>query len=83
MATQYQQSGTKYNLATVSVDIEDTSYRSENYFNVKNLSEIFSAGKNFFTINGTGNLKKNTQIYLEILDSKNNPLYYEVGKFGN
>ena len=73
--------GTKYNLLNRTVDIEDTSYRSE-YFVVSDLGDSFSAGKNLFTINGSKLLKTNTDILLEILDSENNPLYYEVGKSG-
>ena len=73
--------GTKYNLLNRTVDIVDTSYRSE-YFVVSNLGDSFSAGKNLFTINGSKLLKPKTNIILEILDSKNNPLYYEIGKSG-
>ena len=78
--TTFQQNGTFYNLAAMPVDIEDTSFRSDNYFVISDLPTTFTAGKNYFTINGTGNLKKNSLILIEILDSKGNPLYYEIGK---
>jgi len=70
--------GTRYNLLDRRVDIEDTSYRSENYFVVSDLSSTLTAGKNYFTINGSPNIKKNTQIFLEVLDSAGEPLFYEI-----
>ena len=73
--------GTKYDLLNRKVDIEDVSYRSK-YFTVSDLNESFSAGKNLFSINGSELLKPRTNIILEILDSENNPLYYEIGKSG-
>ena len=78
MITDVEKKGTKYNLSALNVDIEDTSYRSDNYFVVSDLDSTFTAGKNFFTINGSPNLSPNSKILLEILDSAGNPLYYEI-----
>lgn len=69
------------NLKNINVDIEDVSYRSE-YFIVSDLESTFTSGKNYFSINGSNKLKRNTAISLEVLDSTNEPLYYEIGKIG-
>jgi hypothetical protein len=68
-------------LRAISVDIEDSSYRSE-YFIITDLPSVFTAGKNYLSINGSNKLKKNTNILLEILDSDGKYVYYEIGKSG-
>jgi hypothetical protein len=74
-------SGTKYDLLRLKVDIEDTNYRSE-YFTVSDLADTLTSGKTFFTINGSDKLKKNSNILVEVLDSKGTVLFYELTKSG-
>ena len=71
----------KVNLVDTEVDIVDPSYRST-YFVLSELNSTFTAGKNYFTINGSPLLKKNSPISLEILDSSGAPVYYETGRAG-
>ena len=73
--------GVKYNLDIMKVDMEDVSYLS-NYFVISELPSILTAGKTLFGINGSNLLSKTAPIYLEILDAKGNPLYYELAKSG-
>jgi len=73
--------GTTYNLLGRSVDINDTSYRSD-YFIVSDLNSTFTSGKNFFTVNGSNKLKPNAAILLEVIDSEGGVLYYETAKDG-
>ena len=71
----------KVNLIDKEVDVVDSSYRSA-YFVVSELESTLTAGKNYFTINGSSLLKKNSPISLEILDSSGRTVYYEMGKVG-
>ncbi len=67
------------NLNRVPVLIEDTSQESV-YFNVKQLDSYFTGGRNAFLITGTGLLEPNTDIFIEMLDGNNNPIYLEAIK---
>ena len=71
----------RLNLIDQKTDVVDTSYRSV-YFTVSELESVFTAGKNYFTINGSPLLKKNSPISLEILDSSGKTVYFETGKKG-
>lgn len=66
------------NLRAARVLIEDTSEKSENFFNLSQLGDEFSLGKNAFIIRGTPNLKEGSPILVEILDVNGNPIYYEI-----
>lgn len=49
------------------------------YFVIKQLPEIFGSGKNLIYIDSNNsNLEKNTPVNIEIIDSNNNPVYYEI-----
>ena len=55
--------------------IEDIDTHSK-YFEVSQLDDrIFHAGKNGFLLRGTGVLKPNSEISIEILDRLNNPVF--------
>lgn len=53
---------------------EDTSATSE-YFQISNLSSLFTGGKNSFLLGGSSYLKSGSEILIEILDSEGVPIY--------
>ena len=57
--------------------IEDTNPTST-YFNITEIPQYLGAGKNTIRLTGSNNLKRNSEIQIEILDSKGNPIYFEV-----
>lgn len=65
------------NLLEYDVFIEDTSQISE-YFSVTNLPPSFAGGRNSFLIGGSDYLQNGSEIQLEILDSKGNPIYQSM-----
>ena len=67
----------KQNLAQLPVLITDTGPESL-YFNIKQLSGVFTGGRNAFLISGTSLLKPNTEVLIEIIDSNGNSLYVEA-----
>ena len=71
----------RINLADKGADVVDKSYRST-YFVVSELNSTFTAGKNYFTVNGSSLLKKNSPISIEVLDSSGETVYYETGRNG-
>ena len=53
-----------------------------NYFNVSDVPEILTAGKNMFKIQGNaGLLKKNSEILVEVLDRWGKPVYHTVNDY--
>lgn len=62
------------NLAKYDVYINDTNPNST-YFNVANLPNYFTGGRNSFLLGGSNLLKPYTNILIEILDSKGNPVF--------
>lgn len=62
------------NLSGYDVYIEDTSENSV-YFNVNNLPKMFTGGRNSFLLGGSPYIKKLTTLQIEILDSRNRPVY--------
>lgn len=62
-----------------SVDIEDVSYSSK-YFDISEISSIFTAGRNPVAFNGTNLLKSGSEIQVECVDSGGNSLYLERAK---
>lgn len=66
-------------LETYPVLIEDTSSLSSEYFNIQVIPSTLTSGKNLIIILGKRNrLLPNTNVYIEILDINNEPIYYEV-----
>ena len=63
-------------LELVRAQITDTSLNS-NYFNVTELSDTFSGGKNAFLIAGSELLEPNTEVKVQIRDSVGKVLYCE------
>lgn len=59
------------------VDILDTSLNSNDYFGVSEFPSFFGDGKNSFKVNGIG-LLQNSKIEVEIIDSTNNTVYWEI-----
>ena len=58
--------------------VRDTSLTSEDYFNITDWPNSFTAGKNLFKIRANNNnLVRDSQIYVEILDFNGNPVYSE------
>ncbi len=63
-------------LELVRAQITDTTLNSE-YFNVTELSDTFSGGKNAFLIAGSELLEPNTEVKVQIRDSAGEVLYCE------
>lgn len=67
-------------LADLSVLVEDTSLNSPDYFRVSKMPTELTAGKNTFRFKGNAALfAEGTSVYIEILDSNGEPIYYETG----
>lgn len=67
----------KQNLDKLPILIQDTGVEST-YFNIKQLSGVFTGGKNAFLISGTPLLKPGTEILIELIDSSGNSIYVEA-----
>ena len=66
-------------LADLRVIVEDQSVDSPNYFRVSKLSSEFTSGINTFKFKGNPNIfNDGSIIYIEILDSNGEPIYYET-----
>ena len=66
-------------LFDLDVLIEDVSIDSPDYFRVVNLPTEFAAGINIFKFKGRpGLFREDTSVYIEILDSNGEPVYYET-----
>lgn len=64
---------------TVLIDKFISSNLHDPYFTIKQLPEVFGSGKNLIYIDSNNsNLQKNTDVNVEILDSNNDPIYYEI-----
>ena len=63
------------NLASYDVYTEDTTPNSV-YFQVTNLPQYFTGGRNSFFVGGSSVLQNGSSIQIEILDSKNQPVFY-------
>lgn len=67
-------------LIDLPVQIEDESIASPDYFRVTRLPSEFTSGKNILKFKGNPSLFNEGQpIYIEILDSNGEPIYYEIG----
>jgi len=81
MALEYKRKS-KLDLLRLPVLIEDTSLNSTGYFNITEFPSYFGSGKNLIRLKGnTGNLLQNSPIYVEILDTNGDTLYYELPNF--
>jgi hypothetical protein len=66
-------------LAELPVIIDDTSVNSPDYFRVTKLPTEFTAGVNVFEFKGNPSLfREGVHIYVEVLDSNGEPVYYET-----
>ena len=70
----------KQNLDKIPVYKIDTNVNSI-VFDISNMPDEFTSGKNSFKIAGSTLLKQNSEILIEILDVIGNPIYYEVNNF--
>jgi len=67
-------------LADLTVQIDDFSLSSQDYFRIAKLPTEFTAGLNTFRFKGNATLfAENTPVYIEILDANGDPIYYEIG----
>lgn len=65
-------------LIDLPVLISDNTVNSPDFFRITKLPTEFTAGINVFEFKGNPSLfKEGTHIYVEILDSNGNPVYYE------
>ena len=69
------------NLENFEVLIEDTSPNSPDFFNISQLNEELSLGKNGFIIRGTKNLVGGTPILIEIKDVNDEVIFHEVNNY--
>ena len=61
-----------------TIQIFDTTPTSDNYFNIVDFPERFTAGKNLFKLNAANNtLVNDSEVQIEILDFNGNPIYFE------
>lgn len=67
------------NLAKYDVYINDTNPTSD-YFKVANIPKYFTGGRNSFLIGGSNLLTPYTNVLIEILDSKGNPVFQNPTK---
>jgi hypothetical protein len=66
-------------LADIPVLIDDTSNNSPDYFRVSKLPKEFTSGKNTFHFKGNSSLfTEGSYVYIEVLDSNGDPIYYET-----
>lgn len=63
------------NLLQYEVYEEDTSVNSD-YFNILNLPQVFTGGRNSFYLDGSDYLKSGTSLLIEILDVNGNTIYF-------
>ena len=66
-------------LRTLQADINDTGTFS-NYFVLGEIDNYLTAGKNSVTLNGSNLLAPTSQVYFQVYDVNNNPLYIEIAK---
>ncbi len=67
-------------LIDLNVAVEDNSISSPDYFRVTNIPSEFYSGRNILKFNGNPNLfNEGSPVYVEVLDSNGEPVYYEIG----
>lgn len=62
----------KYDVYKIDNDI------NSEYFNISSFPDVFTSGKNYFLISGTDKLKPNTNVIVEIIDSRGNTIYNDI-----
>lgn len=67
------------NLTNFQTFILDNNPLSQ-YFKISELSDLLTAGKNGFLIEGSTFLKPSTEIKIEVLDTEGNPLFVQPGE---
>lgn len=73
-----------YKLDTLYYDYVDDDLRSRNVFRVLTLPDTFKLGKNEFRMLANNEvLVKGSKIYMDIVDSAGNAIYYEVSPTAN
>ena len=79
MALEYKRRG-KQNLEKIRAQIVDQSPDSKDYFNITEIPSYLGPGKNSIRIkvSDKDTLAPNSQIRIEVKDSKGNPIYHEV-----
>jgi len=82
MALEYKKRS-KQNLLRYEAGVIDTSANSPDYFRVSSIPEYFGNGKNAFRILGSDSdlLAPNSEIKIEVLDSKGNAIYHEIPNY--
>ena len=61
-----------------TIEIFDTTPTSDNYFNVLQIPDRLTSGKNLIKLNAANNtLVDNSEIHIEILDYNGDPIYFE------
>ena len=65
--------------SSISKVIKDESPASR-YFNITEIPDYLGVGKNTIRLMGSVELKKNSEIQIEILDARGNPIYFEIPK---
>ena len=71
--------GIKGESNSISRVIKDESPASR-YFNITEIPDYLGVGKNTIRLMGSVELKKNSEIQIEILDARGNPIYFEIPK---
>ena len=54
---------------------------SSTYFNITDIPSFLGTGKNTIRLIGSSLLKRNSQIDIEVLDAKGEPIYHEISNF--
>jgi hypothetical protein len=73
-------SGKRIFLEQLKVDVQDNTPSSPTYFNITEILDTLTSGKNCIAINGSDNLLAGSQILVEALDTNGNALYTEVAR---
>ena len=71
--------GRRGETSSISRVIKDESPASR-YFNITEIPDYLGVGKNTIRLMGSVELKKNSEIQIEILDARGNPIYFEIPK---
>lgn len=79
LLSSFGKKGVSLGLATMQVDIDDTSYLSR-YFSIAEFNPVFTGGKNPVSFDGSPLLMEGSEIQIECIDSNGNSLYIERPK---
>lgn len=76
LLSSFGKQGASLGLDHADVDFDDTAYLSR-YFNITELTPVFTAGKNSVSFNGSSFLKEGSNIFIECLDADDNSLFID------